>query len=106
LPQTPTLPAYTFTVLGGPREHAMGQDEGTVHARVQVDIYDTTYLGTASGSKWLREAVSRWTGTATGTTIHEIFVDDERDSWEERLEGADRIVYRKSIDLIVHYVEE
>lgn len=106
LPQKPTLPAYTYQVLNALREHAMGGDEGTVHARVQVDIYDRSYLGTTDGSKWLREALSRWHGTATGTVVHEVFVDDERDAFEERLEGDERVVWRRSMDLTVHYVEE
>lgn len=106
LPQDAALPAFTYQVITAPREHAMSVDEGTVHARVQVDVYDTTYLGTASGGKHARDALNRFRGTATGITVHEILLDNERDAFEDKLEGSERRVWRRSMDYLVHYVEE
>jgi len=105
LPQNPILPSETYQVISAPREHAMGIDPGTVHARVQVDIYDSTYLGTVSGGKRVRDALSRWSGTATGVTVHDVFIDNERDAFVEQLVGGDRTAWRRSLDFIIHYEE-
>ena len=105
LPQDPQLPAMTYQVISAPREHAMGSDPGHVHARVQVDIYDKTYLGTVSGGKWVREALSRWGGTASGVIVFQSFLDNEIDAYEQTLEGADRRVWRRTLDFIIHYQE-
>lgn len=105
LPQRPTLPAYVYQLVSAEREHAMGGDEGTVHARVQVDVYDETFLGTASGGKHARDALSRFAGTATGIRVYDVYVAGEREAFEEQLEDARRRVWRRPIDFVVHYVE-
>lgn len=105
LPQDPILPAETYQVVSAVREHAMVSDPGDVHARVQIDIYDSTYLGTVTGGKWVREALSRWGGTATGVVVQQCFLDNEIDAYEQTLEGADRTVWRRTLDFTVHYRE-
>jgi len=105
LPQNPTLPAYVYQQISGVREHAMGVDTGDVHARVQLDVYATSYLDTAEGGKHARDALSRWSGTATGTVVQTIFVENEIDGHEEQLEEADRTVWRRTLDFMVHYEE-
>ena len=105
LPQNVTLPAETFQIISAPREHAMGTDPGTVHARVQVDIYDSTYLGTVSGGKHVRTAMSRYTGTPADVTVHAVFVDNEREAYLESLEGGKRKAWRRTLDFIMHYEE-
>ncbi len=105
LPQDPTLPAETFQVISAQREHLMGGDPGEVHARVQVDIYDSTYAGTASGAKWVMESIDRFCGTASGVQVFDIFFDNEREAFVDKLEGADRRVWRRILDFQMHYKE-
>jgi len=106
LPQEPVLPAQTYQIISTDREHAMGIDPGHVHARLQVDIYDTTYLGTVSGAKHVREALDRWRGLATGVVVQDIYVAGERDAYVEPLEGGGRTVWRRTMDFILHYEED
>ena len=105
LTQRTPLPAYTFQVITTDREHAMGADPGHVHARVQVDVYDNDYRGTASGSRHARTALSRFRGTATGLVVDDVFVDNEREAFEEDLEDAERVMWRRTLDFIIHYRE-
>lgn len=105
LKQDTELPAETYQVITSVREHAMGADPGHVHARVQIDIYDRTYAGTASGGRHVRDALSRYNGTATGVVVQDVFVDNERDSFVENLEDADRRVWRRTLDFMIHFEE-
>jgi len=105
LPQNAKLPAATYQVVTAPREHAMGADPGSVHARVQVDVYAESYLGTASGRKRATDALSRFAGTASGVTVHDIYIDNERDAFIDQLEDGRRKVWRRPLDFLVHYEE-
>lgn len=95
LPQDPVLPAITYQVIDRSRTHAMGSDPGDVHALVQVDVYDETYLGTASGARKVRNELSRFQGRAiadsnTATSIS---------SGEMLLEGATKVGVSQSFQL-------
>jgi len=106
LPQNATLPAEVYQIISVNREHAMNADPGHARARLQVDIYDDTYLGTASGSGHVRSALSRFSGTTTGGVhVFDIFTDNERDALPVQLEDGGRTVWRRSLDFIAHYQE-
>lgn len=108
LPQRARLPSITYQEITLVREHAMGTDPGDVHARIQLDIYDKTYHGTASGSERVRSVLSRTSGlTSTGGgRVFDVFVDDERVSFVNQLEGVEAgPMWRRTIDLMVHYNE-
>jgi hypothetical protein len=105
LPQGVKLPAATYQVVSAPREHAMGADPGTVHALVQVDVYADSYISTASGRRRVVDAVSRFAGTASGVTVHDVFLDNERDAFVDQLEDGRRTVWRRPLDFRVHYEE-
>lgn len=105
LPQKAKLPAATYQVITAEREHAMGADPGTVHARVQVDIYADSYISTASGRKRVKDAMSRFSGTASGVEVHDVYLDSERDAFIDQLEDGARTVWRRSLDFMLHYEE-
>lgn len=106
LPKDAMLPAVTYQVITAPREHAFGtRNEGTVHARVQFDIYASSYLGTASGRKRIADALDRFAGTASGVVVHDVFIENERETFVDQLEDGRRTVWRRSIDYMVHYEE-
>lgn len=105
LPADPRLPAYTYETISTQREHAMQQEPGHVHARVQVDIYDDAFYGSASGALRAVEALDRYQGMATGIEVHGIFLANERDTVEEDLDDSERTVWRRTLDFMVHYQE-
>lgn len=108
LPQRPGLPAITYQDIDIIREHAMHADPGDAMARVQVDIYDRTYLGTASGSARVRAVLSRTRGLTTtgGGKVYDVFADAERTTFVPQLEGVEAgPVWRRSLDFLVHYTE-
>lgn len=100
LPQDPKLPAVTYDLISSTRESVMSQDYGTVHARIQVTAWANTYSAASGLSEGVRAAVQRWTGTSTGVTIHDFFIENEfsfRDS--------DTGTHAHTLDLMVHYEE-
>ena len=106
LPQGPTYPAIRYQVISAPREHAMGADTGTVHARVQVDCWATTYAGAKALAAQVILALSRWGGTSGGVVVEHVFLENEIDRFEPDpliggADGADRVL----LDFMAHYTE-
>ena len=104
--QDPTYPFQVYDIVSTNREHAMGpNDPGHVHARVRVSSYATGRLACQTVAKGAQTAMSRFWGTATGVVVHDVFLDNEFDAFEETLDDGRRRVWRISQDYMVHYEE-
>lgn len=83
MPQDPTYPAVTYSLISAPRETAMGADPGIVEARFQLSSWgagDTPVKDMRDTAEQVRKALERWRGTAPdGTVILDTFVDNQVD---------------------------
>lgn len=101
MPQDPKLPAITYDLISGVREHAMTADPGTVHARVQVTAWAQTYTAASALSEGVRAATQRYSSTGIGgVLVHEIFIDNE---FTFRDGGTGE--HAHTLDLMIHYEE-
>lgn len=106
LKQNETLPAVTYSRVGGTRNHNMGTDTGNVESRWQFSCWATTYEGVRDVSTAVRTAYSRFSGTSDSTVIDDIFVENEVDLFEST--AGDALtdgLYHRVLDLIVFYRE-
>lgn len=87
LPQNPTYGAVTVHQISGRRESVMGDDTGDVEGTVQVDSWDKPGGSLGDIKNAVRDSLQRFSGTVSGTTILEVFLESEIELWEEDLEA-------------------
>lgn len=98
--QDDQVPFIVVTRIDGIRDYAMVGPSGYVASRMQIDVYTETYAATKTCARAVVAALSGH----SGGNIQGIFVDSERD-----LPAADagdvRHLFRTSVDIIVHHLE-
>lgn len=98
-PQGGVLPAIVLTRIGRLPDYTMGGPSGLTESRIQVDCYAETY---AKSKAVVRAVVARLSGARVkqgSTTFHGIFIDGERDTFEQADGGQS--LYRCSTDLLL-----
>lgn len=103
MPERPTYPAVVYHEVSSTRDSAMGSDPKLVHARYQLDAWDTTRIGARDLNEQLRLAFQRWRGTVGGVVIQDTFIDSQDDFPPELVDGV--LLHRRSSDIMVHYLE-
>ena len=99
LPQNPTLPAITFQRIDGPRLSAMTNDVWA-EPRIQINSYAAKYTGAKALAQQVRIALQRWSGTSAGVVIHDIFIENDRDNYDDEVEA-----WRVIADYLVQHDE-
>ena len=99
LPDRVEYPAATYQRISAERTSAFGADAGLVRAVIQVDIYSPRAAG-FSAFETLGRAVRAALQRQPSGTVTDIFLDAERDDYEDDTE-----LYRKSYDFGVWYTE-
>lgn len=79
---------------------AMGADIDPASARIQVDVYDDDGAGCDAAALEVKNALTRWSGTAGGVTFQEVFFEDENDGYEN-----DTNLFRKIVEFTAFYEE-
>lgn len=87
LPQNPTFGAVTIQQVSGRRESVMGDDTGDVEGTIQVDSWDKPGGNIGTLKNAVRDTLQRFSGTATGTTISDVYMESEIELWEDDLEA-------------------
>jgi hypothetical protein len=102
LPQDPTLPAMTYQKISGLRFHDMEGASGLASPRFQFDIWSKSYLTSKNISDLLRKRLDGFKGTVGSDVIQGVFLDSERDFFEE-----DELLkfYRVSMDFFIYHEE-
>ena len=98
-PQASSLPAITLQTISEDRPQHMGGFIGLNPARVQVDVWGTTYAQVADLSEKVITAIVP-ANTANGIKFSRAFIDAKRDLGE-RIETA--FIHRISIDFLIHH---
>lgn len=99
LPQNATYPAVSYRRVSSERPPVMGDDTGIVRARFQFDVWATSYSGMIAVKELVREAMQRYSGTAT-VTILETFILMDMDLYED-----DTRIHHGVIDVEINYRE-
>lgn len=100
-----TLPAVTFQQISRATNVSSGSANGPIAARVQVSSWAETYTAAHALSNAVRGALDRYSGTANGVVVQHVFIETEIDAHEDEASTADRPVWRRIQDFIVHYEE-
>ncbi len=106
LPQGVTLPAIVYGRITTGPNHASGNTPGLRSAFIQTTCYDeddatqSAYEGADVLGKAVKSALSRYSGTIAGIVVQQIFLDDERDTYE-----FDTNKEGRAIDFICWYEE-
>ena len=96
------LPAVVLNRITGIPSMTMDGPDGLVFSRMQVDVYDSTWLGAKTALRVIQSTVSGYAGTVGDTEFQLIQIDGERDFREAGQNDADRF-FRVSMDLVIHH---
>jgi len=105
LPQNPTLPAITYTLIYGESLQSHSGSSGLRFPRYQVDAWTTLADGYDSAKalqEQIRLALQGWTGTAAGVRVTAILKDSDNPDYYDQ----DLKIWRVSTDYSVHHEEE
>lgn len=110
LPQSPVLPALTYSWISATRIPVMDAPIGMASPRIQIDCWAATYLVAVELFEAVRQRLDGFKGTLTvgGTLVHGAFLDSERDFYESAADagtGSGSGIYRRSGDYMAHYEE-
>ena len=83
LPDDEILESITFEKIGAEREHSFGSDPGVAAAQFEVVSYAAKKEEAKTLAVAVHAALSRWSGSQSGVTILESFLEDERDEFDE-----------------------
>lgn len=101
-PQARTLPSITVFRVDGAPIYTNDGETGLAEGRVQIDCWATTYTDAKNAAGAVKDALSNFEGTQSGTTFRLTYVIDERDT-EEGGSNQDTYYYRTSIDIMVMF---
>ena len=102
-PQGNALPAIVLTNVSRQTDYHSQGPSGYVQSRVQVDCYGATYGSSIALSRAVQARLSGLRMVQGGTHFLGVFVDSERQSYEEGSGGV--WMHRVSIDFMVHHKE-
>jgi hypothetical protein len=83
LPQIPTYPAVTYTIVSVVRTHAMGADAKVKRVRAQVDCWGRTLAEARTLAGEVEARLSRYRGTVDGFTVQDVLLDNEHERYEK-----------------------
>jgi hypothetical protein len=103
-PQNGTLPAITYGLISSTRTYDLVSDLNKVRARVQIDCWGSTKRSAYQVAAAVRNRLSGFYGSMSGTQVHFIMLDTERDLYEEEagVVGLFRVVQ----DYIISHLED
>lgn len=103
LPQSPTLPALTFSEVSSTRTYALEGDLHKARSRFQIDSWATTQKAAYQLADAVRHTLSGFQGSMNGTQVHCITLDNQFRLFEN--EAGTVGIYRVLQDYIISYLE-
>lgn len=95
-----TLPYVVIHRISTTPTHAMGGDITPTEARIQVSVFGSTGASCDATALEVKNALSRWSGSAGTVTFQHVFFEDENDQYDE-----DTNYFQKNLDFRVFYEE-
>ena len=90
--------------ISGERDYHTKGDSGLVSSRIQIDVYGSTYAIAKTGARVIVSAISGYRGTVSGINFQGIFIDSERDGFDEDNNANNRLI-RVSVDALIWHTE-
>lgn len=107
LPQDAQRPAITYQVISDPRTYNQDGEDGLHKARVQLDLYGSSYSQCQQLRNVIVDNFSGAIGERFGSPeikISACFIEDAgRDLYESALDADGPKLFRKSLDIIVAF---
>lgn len=100
LPQSPTLPAITYSTVSASRQNTMDGPDGLPSKRIQIDAWSSSFAQAAALSNAIRVRIDGYRGAMGGSTIKGVFADTER-----QLYDSEPKLHRMSSDFIIWHDE-
>lgn len=97
LPQSPTLPAITYSIISDVPTDANTQ---LSDVRIQLDCWATTYAGSRVLAIAAKNALRYYRKSDGGNTVLSIYEANQRDDDDD-----ERQIYRQIVDVIAMYHE-
>lgn len=98
--QGSSLPAVVLTRISAVPSYTMEGPDGLIRSRVQVDAFDTTWLGAKTVLRTVSNIVNGASGVVGDTDFQLIQIDGERDFYDAGSNDAEKI-FRISMDLMI-----
>jgi hypothetical protein len=98
-PQNVAKPYVTLQRVSGNRDMHMMGPSGLVESRVQIDCYGLTYAASKGVARAVEARISGFKGTHSGTVFGGVFLDAERDGYED--DATPDKLFRTSLDFII-----
>jgi hypothetical protein len=95
LPDAVTLPAIRYATISRTAEYSQSGPSGLANPRAQIDVYAATYTAAKAGAAAVRDAIH----AAVGGDLQALFVEDERDVFEDEVSGSGGEVHRVMLQL-------
>jgi hypothetical protein len=99
-PQNVTVPFVTWRRVSAVRASGMGQDTGIVSARMQLDVFASTYLQMRAVSDQVRQALQRYRASGTDPEVLDTFMLNELDLFDDVTD-----LHHGVTDVMIHYRE-
>lgn len=91
--------------ISAPRNYTLDGPESYIAARFQIDAYAAEYSQARAAADAATATLSGYRGMVLGVRILGIFVDSERDMQANDNQLEAQHLFRRSIDLTIHYHE-
>lgn len=98
-----TAPYVVLTLVSSPRDMKMSGPSGLRMSRVQADCYGPTYASAKGVAQQVEARLSGYRGATGTTTFDGIFLDSERDGFEDDATPTD--LHRVMLDFLIWHKE-
>jgi hypothetical protein len=100
-----TKPFIVFTRVSENHDHTMAGPSSMAFQRIQIDCYATTAAARETVSEAVRNALDGYSGTLGTVNVREIWLDSQRDSYDEPISGNAAPLYRTGMDFMIAHVQ-
>ena len=100
MPQGTTMPATTTQIVSEIPLHAMSADAGYREARIMVNSFGSDFSMCRDVDEQVRLALSRYSGTSSGTVVQDILEEGTTDLHHGEVKGG---IFQRARDFRVFY---
>ena len=105
VPSDAALPYVVYQVVSRLHEQHQGAAAGLARARVQIDVWGSSYAEADSVAEQIRDVLDGYAGVEASTTIERAMLDDDNDTEQVPTSGDERSTAGVSSDYLVWHRE-
>lgn len=100
-----TKPFIVFTRVSENHGSSMNGPDIITFERFQIDCYATSAAGRETVSEAVRNALDGYRATMGTVVVKRIWLDSQRDSYDEPIDGNVTPLYRTSMDFVIAHAQ-